>query len=183
MKYSLWRQVRRLLTNRSNVHAFILAQLLITCALIAFLALLSLSSLHLIKHQSVAADAYTLRAACWYLQLHARTTQREQSLVFDEAGLRYISSTGDVHRLAHGVLFGVLPGVLGPPADPRALLTRAITFMNNKIIFYPTGAVQPGSVYLVDKNQQVLYAVTVAVAGASYFRIYKYDQTRWQLCA
>ncbi len=107
---------------------------------------------------------------------------QEQSVVFEEEKDQYVTSTGEVHKLVQNVHFGVIPGVAGPPAEPHESLSHAITFVQHKIIFHPTGVIQSGSAYLVDKDKQILYAVTVAVSGVSYVRLYKYDQQQWHLC-
>lgn len=176
MKCFPLRQARCLLIKP----AFTLIEVLVVLTLIAFLCMLSIGGLRFSNHQAVSTQARALCMSCRYLQQRALAAQQEQSMTFDPAGA-YRLSTGEVYELVRGVQFGSISGALGPPAEPRVAITNPITFVGNKITFYPTGIIQPGTVYLVDRQQQILYAVTVAVSGVSCPRVYRYERGRWQL--
>ena len=53
--------------------------------------------------------------------------------------------------------------------------SQEISFENNHIIFYADGTIQAGTVYLVDVNKKLLYALTSGVGHISFLRKYRYD--------
>ena len=83
--------------------------------------------------------------------------------------------------LPHTVQFGVLPGIMGPPATPTHAITQPITFVGNKILFYPEGIIQAGAIYLKDTKNRVQYALSSGVSTVSYLRKYQYTGGEWKL--
>jgi len=77
------------------------------------------------------------------------------------------------------VFFGFMPGAKGPPASANKLILKSITFTNNRIIFYPTGIISAGTVYLIDQAKQVMYALSNGVSQISFLRTYRYNGS-WQ---
>lgn len=84
------------------------------------------------------------------------------------------------HNLAHGVQFGVVSALQGPPSTPHAV-KDPITFKNKTILFHPQGIIGAGALYLTDSKQRWQYALTAAVGHISYVRRYRYQQTNWEL--
>lgn len=79
-----------------------------------------------------------------------------------------------LHTLARGVTFGAPPGALGSPADPCKPITKPITFVNNKLICYPQGTIQAGTIYLAAPAYGQYYALTSSVAQHAFLRLYQY---------
>lgn len=182
MKYFLSLRPRNWLTNHAAPASTLIA-LSIALAIIVFLAALSMPLISTLAHQTVAAHAQALRTALWHAQQLAIVTNNKIPIVFDEAHGQY-SYGAEFHKLASCVKFGILPHVLGPPSSPSKKLDKAITFESNSAYCYPQGTISPGTAYLVDESHQVLYAITVPIAGVSYIRMYRYThQDGWKVCS
>ena len=151
---------------------------LLECAIV--IALLVIITSIIIIHGThlqrilVRQDIEKLLAVCRFLQQTAMVTNTTKELVFD---LKNKSYTYDLttEKLSRNTEFGILPGTLGPPSNPMLPITCPVTFSNAKIIFHPDGIIQPGTVYLVRKDIQVMYALSCAVSQVSFLRIYHYN--------
>ena len=164
-----------------NKNAFTLTELSVVLALVFIVITLCLPALVHYASQHVAAEAAMLKTACWYTQQYARTQNSQKSLIFNPAGNSY--TFADTKHVLHSqVKFGSLPNVFGPPAIPHKQRTAPVTFVGQRVSFSPLGIIQSGTVYLVDRNQSVMYGLTAAVAGVSHLRMYHYNQGRWQSC-
>jgi hypothetical protein len=160
-------------------HGFTLIEATIVVALITFIGTLSLLNTHAMHRMIARAEIEKLQTMCRYLQQCAITEQVEYSLRFDSATHSY--TYGNVtESLPPYIVLGPLAHSYGPPAHPTQLLTNATTFTDNTILFYPTGIISSGTVYLRDKSGSIMYALTNAVAHASYLRTYYYDGA-WHL--
>ena len=177
MKY--FRQ--HLLPSLWNKKSFTLIELTITLALVMLAISISLPVVLNTHHLYVATQARTLQVTCWALQQQAFAQNKQITLKFNQTNNSYNCYPAQHTKLAPRVKFGVIPGVLGPPASPQKQLTHAITFLDEIIVFYPDGRISPGSVYLVDDARRILYAVTVSVASISSVRLYRNIGGRWQL--
>lgn len=165
-----------------NTRAFTLIELSITLALIAMIAAISLPVVLNVNRLLVSSQAKVLQLTCWATQQQAVAQNKELNLTFNETNSCYGTPEEQATKLSPKVKFGILPGVLGPPASPTKHLDSAITFANKKIIFYPNGRISPGSIYLIDENRQTLYAITVPVSSVSYIRRYRYQRPHWLPC-
>lgn len=129
---------------------------------------------HVIAKQEIEKLAST----CRFLQHAAMMSGVEKILIFDrKAGMYSCDSCRE--KLPLSVEFGVLPGVKGPPSNPIRQIQSPITFEGERIIFHPDGIIQPGTVYLISKDKQIMYALSSPVSQVSYLRIYRYDVS-WQ---
>jgi prepilin-type N-terminal cleavage/methylation domain-containing protein len=164
--------------NRLN-NGFSLVELLIVLALFLLIFTLSVVNVDFCNRGASLAQLHHLHTICWYLQQKAITTRKEQRLFIDRNQKLY--QCGDIkYQLPCGIVFGVIPGVKGPPAHPTGLITHPITFKNETIIFYPDGIISSGSVYMHDTRGKKLYALTNAVSQISLMRLYRYDN-KWSL--
>ena len=148
-------------------------------ALIATLMLFSFSYKSFMGRAVVRAELERMRAACLYLQRRALQSGVQQELRIDHARKTYFCGN-ERNALAHGVAFGSLPGVQGPPSAPRALISRPITFQNDRIVFHPDGTILPGTVYLVDTDHVCLYALSSGIGSAWDIHTYQYAN-RWRI--
>jgi len=87
------------------------------------------------------------------------------------------------YKLPEGVIFGLLPGIYGPPAQPKAAVRSPVTFEKQQTIFYADGRIQPGTVYITDAKKQWQYSLSVPVGTISYIRRYRYQHKKWELVA
>lgn len=120
------------------------------------------------------SELHSLRATCHYLQRCARVHDEPCNLRIDtQAGTyRFLHRE---HTLGKGFELGFLPGVKGPPSSPTSLITSAVTYPNNTITFHPDGSMSAGTIYFVDRNKTMMFALTSPVAHVSYLRLYEYD--------
>lgn len=86
------------------------------------------------------------------------------------------------YQLFEGVCYGVVEGVKGPPSLPQHIVHDPIHFVNKKIVFYPEGVVQAGTLYFTDHYKGCSYAITSSVGMIPLFRRYVY-RDGWVLCA
>lgn len=108
------------------------------------------------------------------LQQSAMARAQQQEMLFDEMGHRY-KIDGVWHELPSTIRFGFLPESKGPPSSPTHDIRSAITFPGKKVICFPDGTIQAGTVYLMDDQKQKMYALTSGVSAVSFLRKYRYD--------
>lgn len=148
---------------------------------IALLAMMGRATTSFMHRLLVRAELEKLYLVCQHARGCALATHTQQELQFDCAAGTYCLN-GQTYKLAHGVSFGYLPGAQGPPASATKLLEAPVTFACQRIIFYPDGIIQAGTVYLVDTAKTVMYALSNAVSQFSYLRCYTYNHG-WTLIA
>ena len=159
---------------------FSLLQVAITLTLVVIAIMLTVPQFSFLQKTAVRSEIEKMHALFVYMQHLAIATQQDQTIEFDVIKNCY-SCNNQIIPLACGISFGTKPGVFGPPASPHALITKPITFANNKITFYTTGTMQAGTVYLVDQSKNYIYALTTPVSHISYVRRYKYEGAWMQL--
>jgi hypothetical protein len=78
--------------------------------------------------------------------------------------------------------FVVLSGVKGPPSSPNLAPGKPVTFIDHEIVFYKTGIISSGIVYIADVKNHNQYAISNAVASYSTLRLYRYTKDeKWVL--
>ena len=158
---------------------FTLIEAMIVVCLFAVIAGLGIMQLSFLDSTIIHAEVNKLAAVCSYLRQKAIVTNTECVLVFDIEKNEY--RCGEMREvLPQRISFGFLSKAWGPPGSPSHKIEKAITFPGNSIHFYPTGIISSGTVYLVDKNKQYMYALSNAVSQFSYLRFYRYDG-KWKM--
>lgn len=104
-------------------------------------------------------------------------TGKQERLSFNVKANTY-SFDGCTYTLPRSICYGCGKGIQGPPSCHNRFLEHPITFVNDSIIFYSSGIIQSGSVYLTDIDKSVMYALSVPVSQVSFVRMYRYD-TKW----
>lgn len=158
---------------------FTLIEVMVVVCLFVVIATMGIMQLSFLDSTIIHAEVDKLVAVCSYLRQKAISTNTECVLTFDSEKKEY-RGNGIKEILSQRVSFGFLPGVLGPPGSPSHKITKAVTFIDSSIYFYPTGIISSGTVYLVDKNKQHMYALSNAISQFSYLRLYRYDG-KWKL--
>lgn len=152
---------------------------MVVVCLFVVIATLGIMQLSFLDSTILHAEANKLAAVCSYLRQKAITTNTECELTFDVEKNEY--RCGEIREvLPQQILFGFLPKALGPPGSPSRAINKSITFVDSSIHFYPTGIISSGTVYLVDRKKQYMYALSNAVSQFSYLRLYRYDG-KWKL--
>lgn len=163
----------------NKTRGFLLFELLVVIALMVILTGLVGSNSSFLRKALVRAQIEKLHTVCCYLKQLAQVSNKQYVLRFD-VDQRSYSYDNMVEILPRHLVFGVAPGILGPPSAPYKLIARGVTFPNNQIIFYPSGIVHAGTVYISDNDYTYTYALSCAVSHFSYIRKYFYVHD-WQL--
>ncbi len=109
-------------------------------------------------------------------QQTALLTDTQRVITFDAHGLGYATQTRS-HTFQRGIVLGVPPRGVGSPSDPHKEITNPVTFIDNKLVCYPHGTVQAGTVYLAAPAYNQYYALTSAVSRYSFLRLYQHRLT------
>ncbi len=164
---------------RRGKRGFSLVELMIVVALAALLSGLTLWNMRTFSGMVMRADIEKLYTTCMYLRQKALSTHTEQQLEFDQVSNTY-RYDDTVEHLSAATMYGFVEGVMGPPSSPQALIGTYTTFDHDRIIFYPDGIIQSGTIYITDKDRKALYALTSGVGQVSFLRKYRYDGS-WHL--
>ena len=154
--------------------AFTLLEIMISIVLFILVVSLCVKSSTFLNRSILKSEIDKLYSACMYLQRLAMVTNQNQILHIDTNKNRYLYN-GKIEQLASPIIFGTVTGVKGPPSTPTNNVTKPVTFKSQHISFKPNGILQPGTIYLCDKNKQYQYALTVPVSQISFLRKYCYD--------
>lgn len=167
-------------TNMSHItkrkEAFSFIELLIVISMFTTIVTLFSINLSFFDRLFVHVEADKLLATCRRLQYQAQATNQQQEIRFDTPHKSYTYETTTNH-LTRSVSFGFFNNVKGPPSKPSTPITNPVTFVQNRIVFTPDGIIQPGSVYLISNDKQVMYALCSPVSYVSFLRLYRYDGT------
>ncbi len=159
---------------------FLLIEIGIVAALLLIIIALAVPHVTFLRRSCVAVEIDKLAHFFNFCSQKAVITGKSHTLLFDTRLGSY--SCGNFHeRLTSGVSFGVLPGVYGPPSDPKKPINNPVTFDNQQIIFYPDGSMQSGTIYVRDQEGSCLYALTTPISAIAYMRKYRYSNKRWSL--
>lgn len=164
----------------NSKEAFTLIEVIIVIALVALLACLGLTQLSFLDSTITRMEVDKLAVVCSFLQQHAIATDSEQVLKCDVSKNEYhFGNSREI--LSRRIAFDFLKGALGSPGNPSHPITKAITFVGSSIHFYSTGIISSGTVYLVDKNNRYMYALSNAISQVSHMRLYRYDGGKWKM--
>jgi len=155
----------------SNKKSFSLIELLVVFALLTILFVLALPYFTFFERSLIKSETERLFAVIVYLQQRSIASCREQRLVLNAAGNGYSYNIPpkkeSVYFLNKAAAFGFLKGSKGPPADPKELIKKSITFpktektsKNYRITFWPNGKIGPGTVYLIGRKENYMMAIT-----------------------
>lgn len=172
-KYCLWLPIAK-----NKKHGYTIIELLVVVAILAILTSLAIPGLLFLKQNSISLEIDKLQIICQSLQKKAVSIGQKQYLSFNVANHSYFYDN-HFERLSQGVFFGIIPGVKGPPANPKELITSPVTFPGQKIIFYPNGTISAGTTYLTNQQNNLLFAITIPVSQVSFIRKYKYMYGTW----
>jgi len=161
-----------------NKQGFTLIELAVVFALFLLLTILIQINSNFLNRLIIQSEIEKLYTICRYLQQCALVSNKEQALIINQ-DLKSYQYQNHTETLPVQVSFGFVSGTKGPPSCADNMIRSAITFTRNRIIFYPTGIISSGTIYLTDHVKQVMYALSNGVSQISFLRIYRYDGT-WQ---
>ena len=181
--------------------SFSLIELLLTLAIVVIVFTITIPRLSFFNRFILDNEVDKLFTVFSYLQQKAIATNQPQEVFFDlkENSYSYnlkdnnqstichpelVSGSTPSCKLPEVIKFGFLSGTKGPPSSPSSPISSAVTFKNvgdnlYKALFYADGKIQPGTVYLVDKDQKFMMALTCPISQVSCIRKYRYDSGKW----
>ncbi len=154
-----------------------LFELMVVTSLVLFVCGIVFLSYSSSKRISFVRESSFLKILFRTAITRALCVKSDQQIIIDPEGAA-LWYDGQRYPLAEGYLFDVLPGTYGPPSLPKKLVKQAITFKDNRIIAYPDGTMQAGTLYIT--NNQTQYAITTPVSAFTYMRVYHYHNGSWQ---
>lgn len=168
---------KRLIYKKSG---FSFLEIIIFIAIVCILGTLGISSISFYKSQLLKAEVEKLYFIICSAKEAAKTTSEDIVIIFNAPTNSY-QLLNQRHALHKQLNIGFLKNAYGPPHDPRAAITRPITFANQQIKFNKNGNISAGSIYLIDDSQNFMYAITISVAKKVFIRKYKYSNSKWKL--
>ena len=167
--------------------AFSLIELFVVIASIVILFMFTIPKMTFFNKFILQNEADKLFTVFSFLQQRSIASNKPCKLFFDIKQNSYsydLENKLHVHKLPEVVKFGFLHGVYGPPSDPTQQIAEAITFKTEgknelSVTFFPDGKIQPGTIYLVDRDQKFMMAITCPISNVSYIRKYRFDSGKW----
>lgn len=157
----------------------LLIELMIVLALVAFISYLGFSQFNFSKNLTVKSEVEKLYAVFNYLAKLSQVQNRDIKLKIDAIENSYFWDNKK-EFLSDQVKFGFFAFAKGPPSNPSNSIKKPISFENDEIIFYSDGKISAGTIYLIDKDINYMYAISCPVSEFSYIRRYAY-QNKWIL--
>lgn len=157
---------------------FLLLELMVVVALVAFTSMLSMSYISLKPH-SVKKDLLAIQSWLLSLQQQAMLEGKDVRVVIDTDNNR-MACHDSAYCLNQGITFGFLKGAYGPPSSPVRQLQQPTTFENNQIVLCATGSVQPGTLYVIDTTGNA-GALSCGISLNGLFRCYGAQGRVWKL--
>ena len=171
--------------------SFTLLELLLTLSIILVLCSIAVPYLIQRTHNNLDHELDRLETVFYYLQQRAIATNMPQELLFDPIAHTYSFIKNKqlvTHKLPWPLHFGSIPTALGPPGNPTAPVTKALTFpvhpSQKRLLLarlLPNGKISPGAAYISDKEKNELGALTCSISQVSYIRKYRYKSNGWIL--
>lgn len=148
------------------MNGYSLIEICIVVALIACTALVGSFAISWIDHALVRTQLDTIYHLFRALSRKAMLDGTIHTLFFEEKSLAYDDQTLDLYPKI----------IFGTPEH-----TKPITFVEKRVLFFPDGNIQAGSLYITDTAHRWYYALTCAVGHTCYIRRYRYHNNHWVL--
>jgi type II secretory pathway pseudopilin PulG len=178
---------------KQRQESFTLIELLLVVALVLFLSALTIPALFDLDSYALNYELEKLAVVMGYQQQRALVTNQIQMLTLDSVAQTYTYSINNkpvVYKLSDRIRFGFIKSALGPPGDPKISIGQAITFTPRQakansfvVVLFPNGNISSGTVYITDKRERIMGALTCSVSRVSYIRRYLYQSNQWVLVA
>lgn len=170
--------------------AFSLLELLVVLSLLIILFTFTIPKQRYFTCVLLQNEIDQLYTTFSFLRNKAIASNTKQELhIFSEKNFYtyYTKNKITTHKLCPLVSFGYIPNSKGTPASPKKIITRAITFKKikryqeryHRVIFSENGKISTGTIYLTDKKQKLMKALTCSPAQVSFIRTYDYKNKKW----
>lgn len=167
-------------------NGFALIELSVVIAVLMVILVIGLQSFSFYQRLVLHHEVDMLHAQFLAASNRARVEQQVHEIQLNgpENSYQILGSRSQtIHKLSSGISFGLLPGIKGPPAQPKGIVRIPITFEKQRMVCFPTGTLQPGTLYITDTQKRWQYALSVPVGTISYLRKYRYHNNHWELLA
>ncbi len=152
---------------------FSLIELTITITVIVIVYAIAIPTLSYVNKTMLNLELKNIYILFTYLKQKSITKNQIHKLVFNVKKNFYTYQINDrkvLRKLPYNLKIGILEKSFGPPSKKTGPLNKPVTFINNKVIFYPDGKISPGSLYLKSGNNMV--AITCPISKIAYIRQY-----------
>ncbi|HTM05773.1 MAG TPA: prepilin-type N-terminal cleavage/methylation domain-containing protein [Patescibacteria group bacterium] len=161
-----------------NKQGFLLIECMFVLSLLAFLTALSFSFMHLFERLMIRSEINVLVNAVEAERAIAVINGKDSAITFDIEKNTY-SYDIVAHAFAHSVEFVYPQGSYGPPSLPTTVIQRPISFVDNKMLCFQTGAMSSGVLYIGSLAQSCFYALSSSVGEWGVLRLYWYSKNKW----
>lgn len=159
-------------------HGVSLLECCFVVAILACMVSIGFSHITFLYKLQVQSEVEQLHAQLQSLQQKALATNTVQRLTVDTTTGIY-QCNDRTHTLISSLRFDYPQGALGPPSAPTHPITKACTFADSTIIFWPDGIIGAGTIYITDTKKRYSYALSSGIGTISSLRIYEYKQDKW----
>lgn len=167
--------------------SFSLIEFSVSMALVMLIFMISFSRFSFLHFFILKNETSKLSNLVSFLHQKSISINKKQILFLSQKDNSYFYFTGNkkvTYKFPDVIKFGFLKKSLGPPAKPKKLIQKAITFKRTeknifKLIFFPDGVCDSGTIYLIDKNNKHMFALTSSISKLTYFQKYKYVSKKW----
>ncbi len=165
--------------------SFSLVEFIVSLSILIIIAAIALPKFSISKRYLLQSEVHKLFVTFSFLQQKALASHRIQKLFIDAQSYTYGAGSQRkiVTNLHKNIAFNFLKNAKGPPATPRTLIKKSVTFPPTKgrtiVTFWPDGRITSGTIYLTDNKEKYMTALTCPVAPVSYIRTYNYRNGKW----
>lgn len=177
-KFSLLQAATRTSLNKNPKAGYSLLELILCIGMMGIFFHYSVTLIRPLYKTLVDLEAWHFKALCFHMQSLAIIKNLPYTLAINPATSAYLSPVYSA-LLTPQVKLGAHEPLYGPPSNPYQLITTATTFAHNTITFYPSGAIQPGTLYLHSAFAHYQMAVSIDIGTPAHVQIYAY-QHGWQ---
>ena len=150
--------------------------------LIAVSSAVALEGIRTVRRARVAHDVVRVVTFIHAALLEASVHERDGLITIQKVPAALLTQSEQC-TLSTGVSFVAPAGAQGPPAQPNKPIVSPITFHDEKIICYQTGAATAGTLYIGSPENAEWWALTIPVGENSPIRTYRYHDDQWVLAS
>jgi type II secretory pathway pseudopilin PulG len=175
--------------------AFTLIELLVFLSLLLVVVVITAPRLYFFQNYLLKHELTRIFATFTYLQQKSIACNKKITLTLEQANNSYSYIFQDTtvcnEQLSNGIVFGFIPGVMGPPGNPSQKIETPINLEqpinnynrknNSTINLWPDGRITPCTIYLSDKSNKYMGALTCSVSQVSYIRMYMLYNSKWKI--
>ena len=161
-----------------NKGGSLLIELCLAIVILSVMVTISIPNFAYLNRLTVRSELEKLDSVFSFLKCLSISKNSECVLSFDIKNGCYFFE-GRHEKLPISVKFGAPDGACGPPGGPNKPIKKPVTFKKGRVVFYPTGIMDSGSVYLVDSSGKYGYALSNAVSHVSHIRKYRFENKSW----